>query len=154
MNNVNFLKKIIKCNKQEYITTIPTTHEVIHLSSLSHMRKKAQQYDKLISQITSKNYRGSEQGDAMLGFGASLIPSSGYAGLATALPFVIASIFENAGIKIDCMHLVNSLPNRDVIRKCVTENAIDTIYLLKKVLSVAFMFIYPVIGEIRREIKI
>ena len=126
------IEKIIKSNKQEFITTIPTSHEVIHRSILGLIRKKAQHYDMLMSQITSKNYKETEIGGAILVFRASLIPSSGYAGFATTLPFEIASIFENSGIPCDMASLVNSLPNRDMIRKCVTENEIGTVLLTQE----------------------
>ena len=65
----------------------------------------------------------------MLGFGAVLLLSGSYAGFATVLPFVIVSIFESAVIPYDMLKLVNSLPNRDIIGKCMTENAINTVML-------------------------
>ena len=65
----------------------------------------------------------------MLGVGASLLPYGGYSEFSTALPFVIASVFENAGIQVNILKLVRSLPNRDMIRKCVAENAVDMVVL-------------------------
>lgn len=121
VNSIYLVEKMIKENK-ERITTIPTTREAIHRSSLGLLTKKAQRYDMLMLQLTSKDYKGREIDDTMMGFGASLLPSSRYAGFDTALPFVIASIFENVGIPCDMLKLVDSLPNRDMIRKCDTEN--------------------------------
>ena len=72
---------------------------------------------------------GTEKGNAMIGFGASLLPSNGYSVFSTALPFAITSVFENAGIPVNILKLVGSLPNRDTIRKCVTGNAVDTVLL-------------------------
>ena len=83
----------------------------------------------MMDHITSNKYKEADIGNAMLGFGASLLPSGGYAEFSTMLPFVIAFISENAGIPCDMLKLVNSLPNRDIIRKCVTRNAIDTVIL-------------------------
>ena len=83
----------------------------------------------LMDQITSTKYKGTKKGNAMLGFGASLLPSGGYSGFFTALPFAIVSIFEHAGIPGNILKLVNLLPNRDMIRKCVTENIVDTVLL-------------------------
>ena len=67
----------------------------------------------------------------MIGFGASLIPAAGHAGLSSVVPFMIGSIFNNSGVSIDMTKIVNSLPSVDKIRKCVTENAIDTILLMQ-----------------------
>ena len=83
----------------------------------------------LMDQISSTKYRGTEKGNAMLRFGASLLPSGGYSGFSTVLPFAIASVFENAGIPVNTLKLVVSLLNRDMIRKCVTQNAADTVLL-------------------------
>ena len=64
-----------------------------------------------------------------MGFWDLLLPSGGYTEFATVSPFLIASIFENAGIPCDTLKLVNSLQNRDIFGKCVTENAIGTVML-------------------------
>ena len=74
-------------------------------------------------------YKGIEKRNAMLRFGASLLPSGNYYGFSTVLPFAIASIFENADIPVNILKLVGSIPNRDIIRKCVTENTVDTVLL-------------------------
>ena len=65
--------------------------------------------------------------DAMLGLGASLIPQAGYAGYANVIPFVVGNIFQNAGVPIDTTKIVMSSPSKEKIRKCVTENVVDTI---------------------------
>ena len=83
----------------------------------------------LIDQITSAKYRGTEIGNAMLGFEAYLFPSGGYSDFFTALTFAIASVFGIADISVNTLKLVGSLPNRDMIWKCVTENVVDTVVL-------------------------
>ena len=67
-----------------------------------------------------------------MGVGASLVPWSGYSGLATILPFVVGSVLANADISVDLNNLVSSLPRRDTIQSLVTENAVDTIMLTRE----------------------
>ena len=56
-----------------------------------------------------------------MGMSASLVPQSGYSGLATIIPFVVGSVLANADIPVDIDKLVNSLPGRDTIQKLVTK---------------------------------
>ena len=127
-----FLKEIIcRSNKQDVTVTIPTTHELVHVSHLARLEAKAKNYDKLMRELSRKKYKGSKMGDAMLGLGASLIPQAGYAGYASVIPFVVGNIFQNAGVPIDTTKIVMSSPSKEKIRKCVTENAVDTILLIQ-----------------------
>lgn len=65
----------------------------------------------------------------MLGFGAALVPQCGYYGLATVIPFVVGSVFADAGIDFDHKKLIASLPSPQTLQRQVTELAIDTIML-------------------------
>ena len=51
----------------------------------------------------------------MLGFAASIIPQCGYSGLSTAIPFIIGSLFANAGVPVNSELLVNSQPSENTL---------------------------------------
>ena len=99
---------------------------------LSALEAKAKKYDNFLQQLGSEKYKGSTLGNLLIGVGASLVPQSGYLGLAVILPFVLGSVLMNAGISVDLDNLVTSLPGRDTIQSLVTENAIDTIMFIRE----------------------
>ena len=67
----------------------------------------------------------------MLAFAATLIPQCGFAGLATALPFLIMSTLYNARIVLDWRKILGSLPSPMKVQSVVTEQAVDTMLLAK-----------------------
>ena len=81
------------------------------------LETKANKYDTLMKQLGSGSYKGSNLGNILMGVSASLVPQSGYSGLATIIPLVVGSVLANADIPVD----INSLPGRDTIQKLVTE---------------------------------
>lgn len=89
-------------------------------------------YDSLMNVVSKEKYSGNTVGDRLLGFGSTLVPQCGYSGFATVLPFVIGSLFANAGINIDMDSVVKSLPQRDKIQDLVTDVAVDNILLTRQ----------------------
>ena len=110
--------------KDIFLVTMPVTHEMIYKLKLSALEAKAEKYDALTSQLYCYTYRGIDLGDAILEFGASLVPQCSYSGLSTVLTFVIGSALANAGISISVESLVNSMPRKDTIHNLVTKNTI------------------------------
>ena len=88
-----------------------------------------------MKQLRSGSYKGSNLGNLLMGVSASLVPQSGYSGLATIIPFVVGSVLANVDIPVDIDKLVNSLPGRDTIQKLVTKNAVDTILLTREIIT-------------------
>ena len=74
-----------------------------------------------MKQLRSGSYKGSNLGNLLMGVSASLVPQSGYSGLATIIPFVVGSGLVNADMPVDIDKLVNSLPWRDTIQNLVTK---------------------------------
>ena len=95
---------------------MPNTHDLIYKPRLSALEAKAKKYDNLLKQLGSGKYKGSTLGNLLMGVGASLVPQSGYSGLATILPFVVGSVLANTDISVDMDNLVTSLPERDTIQ--------------------------------------
>jgi len=118
--------------KEEEIATIDKFHTIIHKSNLKLLERKAEKYNSILRQLTGGAYQGTPLGDAMIGFASSLVPQCGYAGVATILPILIASVFANAGIEIDSKKLVNSQPSDKSIQRFVENNALNTFQLTKE----------------------
>ena len=74
-----------------------------------------------MEQLGNDTYKGSDLGNLLMGVSASLVPQSGYAGLATIIPFIVGSVLVDANIPVDIDSLVNSLSGRDMIQKLVTK---------------------------------
>ena len=125
----------ISSDKKIFKVTIPATHYVFHKSHIALLKNKAAKYDALMNEISRSKYNGSKIGDSMLGMAASVIPQCGYSGLSTAIPFVVGSVFANAGININQEKLIDSQPNRNKIHDFVTENAISTVLLTEDSIS-------------------
>ena len=85
-----------------------------------------------MEQLGNDTYKGSDLGNLLIGVSASLVPQSGYAGLATIIPFIVGSVLADVNIPVDIDSLVNSLSGRDTIQKLVTKNAVDTIMLTRE----------------------
>ena len=110
----------------------PRTHTLIQKSKLGTLKKKAKAFDRLMKQLSTKCYNGTDDGDAMLGFAASVVPQCGYAGLSTAVPFIIGSLFVNAGVPINTESLVNSQPSDNTVQRLVEKSAVNTIILVQE----------------------
>ena len=110
----------------------PRTHTLIQKSKLGTLKKKAKAFDRLMKQLSTKCYNGTDDGDAMLGFAASVVPQCGYAGLSTAVPFIIGSLFVNAGVPINTESLVNSQPSDNTVQRLVEKSAVNTILLVQE----------------------
>ena len=118
--------------KEQFVVTMPVTHEMIYKPKLSALKAKAKKYDTLISQLSCYTYRGVDLRDVILGCGVSLVPQCGYSGLSTILPFTVGSVLANAGITIDVELLVNLMPSKDIIQNLVTKNTIDACILTQE----------------------
>ena len=71
----------------------------------------------------------------MLGFGLTLVPQCSYNSLSSLLPFVISSVFEDAGVPLDNEKLINALPSPQTLRHVITETAVDTVLLTQQSLQ-------------------
>ena len=111
---------------------VPNTHALIHRSHLSQLKNKAENYEKLITNLTQSVYHGSTLGNQILGCAASLVPQCGYSGFATLMPFAVYSVFANAGVHIDPDKLISAMPSHKHIQNMVCQNAIDTILLTQE----------------------
>ena len=118
--------------KESFIATIPTTHELVTKSRLSALEKKAKLYDDLMKTVSRSKYSGSPLGDSLLGMAASLVPQCGLHGIMIILPFCVASVLANAGMKFDIGELVTSQPSREKLLQLVGETAVDTVLLTQK----------------------
>ena len=85
--------------------------------------------------LTAEKYKGTEQGDTLLGFATSLVPQCGYAGLAIVLPLAITSVFMNANVPLNLNSLVDSQPSWHKIQSLVSQNAVDTVLLTQESIS-------------------
>ena len=111
---------IVDANNNEVINKIatappPRTHCFIQKSKLGTLNKKADAFDRLMKQLSTKCYNGTDDGNEMLGFAASVVPKYGYTGLFTTIQFVIGSLFENAGVTLNTELLVNSQPSDNTV---------------------------------------
>ena len=118
--------------KEQFLGTMPVTHEMIYKPKLSALEAKSKKYGTLMSQLSCYTYRFTYLGDAILEFGASLVPQCSYSGLSTVLLFAVGSVLDNACIPIDVELLVNSMPSKDTIQNLVTKNAIDMCILTQE----------------------
>merc|ERR1740124_288132 len=118
--------------KEQFAVTMSVAREMIYKPKLSALESKTKKYDDLMSQLSSCIYKGTDLGDAILVFGASLVPQCGYSCLSTMLPFSIRSVLANAGIPISVELLVSLMPSKDTIQNLVTKNAIDTCILTQE----------------------
>ena len=116
-------------------TSASSKYAKIYKPKLSMIKKKAEQLDRIVSVLTAEKYKGTEKGDKVIGFAASLVPQCGYAGLATLLPLAIASVFMNANIPLDLNCLVDSQPSRHKIQSLISQNAVDTVLLTQESIS-------------------
>jgi len=82
------------------------TYVIIYKPKLSAIRVKVKKYDALMRQLSCYTYRGTDLGDDILIFGASLVPHCGFFGLSTVLPFEVGSVLANVCIPIDVKLLV------------------------------------------------
>ena len=115
--------------KTEEIVTISPYHKISHKSYLGMLESKAAKYDAIVSQLSANKYKGSELGNAMIGFASSIVPQCGHNGIATVLPFAIGSLLANAGVEFKVEELVNSQPSNKTIQQCVEQNAVNTMIL-------------------------
>ena len=113
-------------NNENEVVTLNTRHCIIHRSKLGSLQNKASKYDRLMKQLRKSRYDGTPLGDAMIGYASSLVPQCGHSGVAATLPFMIGSLFANAGLKFDVNEIVNSQPSDKKIQKCVEQNAVNT----------------------------
>ena len=130
----NLLPKLHKqrgsSNKCPFEIEVPITHTIIHLSRLKQLKQKANKYDALMSNISKNKYHGQDDANTLIGYAASIVPQCGYAGLATIIPFIVASFLTNAGIPFLSHPLISSMPSPQTIQSLVTEHAIDTSLLM------------------------
>ena len=101
----------------------------MHKAKLSILQRKANQFDRIMKQLSMPFYQGTPLGDSMLGFASSLVPQCGHAGIATILPLAIGSVLTNAGIDINSGELVDSQPSGQSIQRFVEQNAANTLLL-------------------------
>jgi len=113
----------------EETNTLPSSHVSIHKTQLAILKHKAELHDKLMKQISTNQYVGTDVRNNMIGFGASILPKAGYEGIAESLPFFIGSFLSNCGISYNPERLVNSLPSNKTIERAVEDNAVSNILL-------------------------
>mgnify|MGYP003321216558 FL=1 len=129
-------------NKENEIVTIDCNHTVVHKAKLSILQRKADQFNRIMKQLSMPFYQGTPLGDSMLGFASSLVPQCGHAGIATILPLAIGSVLTNAGIDINSRELVASQPSGQSIQRFVEQNAANTLLLIQESLkNVSSIFI-------------
>ena len=69
-NSCVFLNgQIYKLNKQNVSVAVPTSHKLLHSSHLAKQQSKAEKYDKLMKELSHKEYCRSATGDTMLDLG-------------------------------------------------------------------------------------
>jgi len=127
--NVSDRGMIEEKEADEETNTLPSSHVSIHKTRLAILKHKAELHDKLMKQISTNQYVGTDVGNNMIGFGASIIPKAGYEGIAESLPFFIGSFLSNCGISYNPERLVNSLPSNKTIERAVEDNAVSNILL-------------------------
>ena len=98
-------------NDMKQVVDIDAKRYIIHKSKLGTLQNKASKYDQLMKQVQKSRYDGTPLGDAMIGYASSLVPQCGHYGVAAMLPFMIGSLFANAGLKFDVNKIVNSQPS-------------------------------------------
>ena len=72
-----------------FTVTIPNTHVLIYEPKLNTIEDNTKRFGTLIEHREYQNYKRSDLGNSILGFGVSLVLQYDYSGLAYVLIFVV-----------------------------------------------------------------
>ena len=93
---------IVRCEKQDIcVTNVPGTHEVVHRSHLSQIKKKANTLTNIVKKLESGRYQDNAVGRRFNGAAVASVPKASQDALQTVTPLLSAALCANVGIPTD-----------------------------------------------------
>jgi hypothetical protein len=119
----------VSSNGNEFVLEVPTSHKIVNKAHLSKIKTKADQLDALTKQLSFARYRGTDEGNRLLGAAMALLPQTSDDAMALTIPLAYAALFANAGIAVNPELFAKSSPCCGVLKTSVADAAADSMFV-------------------------
>ena len=106
-----------------HVNNVPSTHTVVMKNQLQQMKNNSETLNKIVSNLERGKYKGTEEGNRLLGPAALIMPQTSQDSLQSATPLIVAAACVNAGIPINVEKVVRSCPLRTTYGALVKDTA-------------------------------